>query len=82
MLYRTCFECRITICTLSLCSAALGNIFLSFILKSEDFLEGVSILQGGQQTGDQSCRNPKLYINNWLLLTVMPDPAVGLCKHS
>ena len=33
MLYCTCFECRIAICTLSLCSASLKNTFLSFILK-------------------------------------------------
>ena len=42
MLYRTCFECRIAICTLSLCSASLKNTFLSFKLKLEEFLEGVS----------------------------------------
>ena len=40
MLYRTCFECRITICILSLCSASLKNTFLSFIFKVKQFFGG------------------------------------------
>ena len=69
MLYRMCFECRITICTLSLCSAALKNIFLNFILKSEDFLEGVSILRGGGVSGGSADRGQSFVGTQSFILT-------------
>ena len=75
MLYCTCFECRITICTLSLCSASLKNTFLSFILKVRRFFGGGQYFIGGQygvsegsaDRGSVLCRNPKLKVTFYLI---------------